>query len=157
MSKVIETARLELVLEAYIQEKIYFEANQCLTFFAPYLNGIFKQSRFIEQIMVVGEGEKMPAALIQPNFEFLHEWAKRHNVTIGENSDIIHNDKVIARIQEEVDLANEDFAKWEKVKQFRLTPDVWSIDDGHMTPTMKLRRKIIKEKYLNLYNDIYGH
>ena len=121
------------------------------------LENRFKQSRFIEQIMVVGEGEKMPAALIQPNFEFLHEWAKRHNVTIGENSDIIHNDKVIARIQEEVDLANEDFAKWEKVKQFRLTPDVWSIDDGHMTPTMKLRRKIIKEKYLNLYNDIYGH
>ncbi|MEZ4808901.1 MAG: long-chain fatty acid--CoA ligase [Allomuricauda sp.] len=121
------------------------------------LENRLKQSRFIEQIMVVGEGEKMPAALIQPNFQFLHEWAKRHNVTIGENSDIIHNDKVIARIQEEVDLANEDFAKWEKVKQFRLTPDVWSVDDGHLTPTMKLRRKIVKEKYLNLYNDIYGH
>lgn len=121
------------------------------------LENRFKQSRFIEQIMVVGEGEKMPAALIQPNFEFLHEWAKRHEVTIGENSDIIHNQKVIDRIQEEVDLANEDFAKWEKVKQFRLTPDIWSIDDGHLTPTMKLRRKIVKEKYIALYNDIYGH
>ena len=121
------------------------------------LENRFKQSRFIEQIMVVGEGEKMPAALIQPNFEFLHEWAKRHKVTVGENSDIVHNDKVIARIQEEVDLANEDFAKWEKVKQFRLTPDVWSVDSGHLTPTMKLRRKIVKEKYLDLYNDIYGH
>ncbi|NAY90581.1 AMP-binding protein [Muricauda sp. JGD-17] len=121
------------------------------------LENRFKQSRFIEQIMVVGEGEKMPAALIQPNFEFLHEWAKRHNVTIGENSDIILNEKVIARIQEEVDKANEDFAKWEKVKQFRLTPEVWNVDDGHLTPTMKLRRKIVKEKYLHLYNDIYGH
>ncbi|KAB7531062.1 AMP-binding protein [Flagellimonas olearia] len=121
------------------------------------LENRFKQSRFIEQIMVVGEGEKMPAALIQPNFEFLHEWAKRHKVTVGENSDIVHNEKVIARIQEEVDLANADFAKWEKVKQFRLTPDVWSVDSGHLTPTMKLRRKIVKEKYLDLYNDIYGH
>ncbi|AWX43113.1 Long-chain-fatty-acid--CoA ligase [Flagellimonas maritima] len=121
------------------------------------LENRFKQSRFIEQIMVVGEGEKMPAALIQPNFEFLYEWAKRHNITLGENSDIILNDKVISRIQEEVDLANEDFAKWEKVKQFRLTPDTWSIDDGHMTPTMKLRRKIIKEKYKDLYNSIYGY
>ena len=120
------------------------------------LENRFKQSRFIEQIMVVGEGEKMPAALIQPNFEFLHEWAKRHEVTIGENSDIILNEKVIARIQEEVDLANEEFAKWEKVKQFRMTPDVWSVDDGHLTPTMKLRRKIVKEKYLDLYNNIYG-
>ena len=106
--------------------------------------------------MVVGEGEKMPAALIQPNFEFLHEWAVQQEVTIGKNSDIILNERVIARIQEEVDLANEDFAKWEKVKQFRMTPDVWSVDDGHLTPTMKLRRKIIKEMYLALYNDIYG-
>ncbi len=117
----------------------------------------FKQSRFIEQMMVVGEGEKMPAALIQPNFEFIYEWASRHNITLGENSDIVHNPKVLERYQEEIDLANEDFAKWEKVKQFRLTPDVWSIDEGHLTPTLKLRRKIIKEKYLDLYNDIYGH
>ena len=121
------------------------------------LENRFKQSRFIEQIMVVGEGEKMPAALIQPNFEFLHEWANRHEVTIGANSDIILNDKVIARIQQEVDSANEEFAKWEKVKQFRLTPDVWSVDDGHLTPTMKLRRKIIREKYQKLYDEIYGY
>ncbi|KPM33166.1 Long-chain-fatty-acid-CoA ligase [Croceitalea dokdonensis DOKDO 023] len=120
------------------------------------LENRFKQSRFIEQIMVVGEGEKMPAALIQPNFEFLYAWAERYQITLSENSDIVVNQKVLARIQEEVDLANEDFAKWEKVKQFRLTPDVWSIDDGHLTPTMKLRRKIIKEKYMDLYNNIYG-
>ena len=121
------------------------------------LENRLKQSRFIEQVMVVGEGEKMPAALIQPDFEFLHEWAKRHNITIPENSDIVVNEKVLARYQEEVDLANEKFAKWEKVKQFRLTPNVWTIDDGHLTPTMKLRRKIVKEKYMSLYNDIYGH
>lgn len=121
------------------------------------LENRFKQSRFIEQIMVVGEGEKMPAALIQPNFEFLHAWAERHDVTLGENSDIVINERVVERYQEEVDLANENFAKWEKVKQFRLTPDVWGIDDGHLTPTMKLRRKIIKEKYIDLYNNIYGH
>ncbi|PCJ93385.1 MAG: long-chain fatty acid--CoA ligase [Flavobacteriaceae bacterium] len=117
----------------------------------------FKQSRFIEQMMVIGESEKMPAALIQPNFEFLYEWANRHEITLGENSDIINNPKVLERYQEEIDLANEDFAKWEKIKQFRLTPEVWSIDEGHLTPTMKLRRKIIKGKYIDLYNDIYGH
>jgi long-chain acyl-CoA synthetase len=121
------------------------------------LENRFKQSRFIEQVMIVGEGEKMPAALIQPNFEFLYEWAERHHITISENSDIVLNDRVITRFQEEVDAANEDFAKWEKVKQFKLTPDVWTIDDGHLTPTMKLRRKIVKEKYMALYNDIYGH
>lgn len=121
------------------------------------LENRFKQSRFIEQIMVVGEGEKMPAALIQPDFEYLNEWAKRNNITVPENSDIILNEKVLEQFQKEVDEANEKFAKWEKVKQFRLTPDVWSISEGHLTPTMKLRRKIIREKYQKLYNDIYGH
>ncbi|WP_108423022.1 AMP-dependent synthetase/ligase [Flagellimonas amoyensis] len=121
------------------------------------LENRFKQSRFIEQIMVVGEGEKMPAALIQPNFDFVKEWAKRHGVALENNKDLVKDDKVIARFQEEVDLANEEFAKWEKVKQFRLTPDVWSVDEGHLTPTMKLKRKIVKEKYLDLYNEIYGH
>ena len=116
-----------------------------------------KQSRFIEQIMVVGEGEKMPAAIIQPNFDYIYDWAKKNNITVGENSDIVYNDKIIARIEEEITLANENFAKWEKIKQFRLTPEVWSIEEGHLTPTMKLRRKIIKEKYINLYNDIYVH
>lgn len=121
------------------------------------LENRFKQSRFIEQIMVVGEGEKMPAALIQPDFEYLNEWAKSNNITVPENSDIILNEKVLEQFQKEVDDANEKFAKWEKVKQFRLTPDVWSISEGHLTPTMKLRRKIIREKYQKLYNDIYGH
>lgn len=121
------------------------------------LENRFKQSRFIEQIMVVGEEEKMPAALIQPNFEFVKQWGKRYGISLDENSDVATNEKVIARIQEEVDMANEDFAKWEKVKQFRLTPDVWSVEEGLLTPTMKLKRKIIKEKYLKLYNDIYGH
>lgn len=121
------------------------------------LENRFKQSLFIEQLMVVGEGEKMPAAIIQPDFEYLFKWAKENNITISENSDIVLNEKVIVKFQEEVNLANESFAKWEKVKQFRLTPDIWSIGDGHLTPTMKLRRKIIKEKYMDLYNDIYGH
>ncbi|MBT8292939.1 MAG: AMP-dependent synthetase/ligase [Eudoraea sp.] len=120
------------------------------------LENRFKQSRFIEQIMVVGEGEKMPSALIQPNYEFLEEWAIRHNIKLGTNAESIVNPKVLSRFQEEVDHANEKFAKWEKIKQFRLTPDVWSVDKGHLTPTMKLRRKIIKEKYKDLYNQIYG-
>ncbi|WP_339627572.1 long-chain fatty acid--CoA ligase [uncultured Maribacter sp.] len=121
------------------------------------LENRFKQSRFIDQIMVVGEGEKMPAALIQPDFDFVKNWAKIHNIEIGTNKELVHNEQVIARFEEEVTIANENFAKWEKIKQFRLTPDVWSIEGGHLTPTMKLKRKIVKEKYIELYNDIYEH
>ena len=70
---------------------------------------------------------------------------------------MIQEEKLIKRIQKEIDKYNERFGKWEMIKKFELTPDVWSIEDGHLTPTMKMRRKIIKEKYMDLYNKIYGH
>ena len=116
-----------------------------------------KQSRFIDQVMVIGEGEKMPAAIIQPDFEFIRNWAKIHNKTLGNNEELVANPEVIARIQEEIDIANTKFAKWEKIKQFRLTAEAWTVEGGHLTPTLKLKRKIIKEKYKALYNDIYGY
>ena len=121
------------------------------------LENTFKQSRFIDQIMVIGEGEKMPAAFIQINFDFVKEWANRNGFNIGAtNQEICSNGEVIKRIQEEVDHYNEKFGNWEKVKRFELTPDVWSIEEGHLTPTMKLKRKIIFEKYKALYTKIYG-
>lgn len=122
------------------------------------IENIMKQSRFIEQMMVIGEGEKMPAALIQPNFEFIEDWAKRKSINLGDsNKEIANNQEVIDRIQEEVTLYNERFGKWEQVKKFELTPEIWTIDDGHLTPTMKLKRRVVKEKYMDLYNKIYGH
>jgi long-chain acyl-CoA synthetase len=121
------------------------------------LENRFKQSRFIEQIMVIGDGEKMPAALIQPNFEYLQEWAEEKEITSASIEDLLSMERVQKRFQKEVDEANESFAKWEKVKVFRLTPDAWTVEDGHLTPTMKMKRKIIKEKYIALYNDIYQH
>lgn len=120
------------------------------------IENTMKQSRFIEQIMVIGEGEKMPAAIIQPNFEFVTEWANRKNLDIGtSNDEIIHNEDVKARFQEEVDFYNAKFGHWEKIKKFELTPDVWSIEGEHLTPTMKLKRRNIKAMYEKLYNNIY--
>ena len=115
-----------------------------------------KQSRFIAEIMVVGEGEKMPAAFIQPDFDFLREWARRKNIEVGEsNEDLISNRDVRARIQEEVDFYNQKFGSWEKIKKFELTPDVWSIEGEHLTPTMKLKRRNIIKLYQHLYDGIY--
>jgi long-chain acyl-CoA synthetase len=116
-----------------------------------------KQSLFIEQIMVIGDGEKMPAAFIQPNFDFIKEWAKHKNIELGTTTkEISQNKLVIDRIEKEVEKYNEKFGNWEKIKRFELTPDVWSIDGGHLTPTMKLKRKIVKEIYSDLYQKIYG-
>jgi long-subunit acyl-CoA synthetase (AMP-forming) len=106
---------------------------------------------------IIGDGEKMPAAFIQPAFDFVKEWAIRHSIDLGNsNEDLCNNPKVIARIQEDIDEANKKFGNWEQVKRFELTPDLWSIDAGHLTPTMKLKRKIIKEKYQTLYDKIYN-
>jgi long-chain acyl-CoA synthetase len=116
-----------------------------------------KQSLFIEQMMVIGDGEKMPAAFIQPSFEFIKEWAKRKNYDVGQTpKEISSNQLVIDRIEKEVNKYNEKFGNWEKIKRFELTPDAWTIEGGHLTPTMKLKRKIVKEIYKDLYQKIYS-
>lgn len=120
------------------------------------LENAMKQSRFIDQIMVVGEGERMPGALIQPDFDFLKEWGNKKGRNIpSDPKEMVKNEDVIKRIQKEIDFYNERFGKWEKVKKFELTPEVWSIEGGHLTPTMKMKRKVIKEKYKALYDKIY--
>ncbi|KAF2518399.1 AMP-binding protein [Flavobacterium salilacus subsp. salilacus] len=126
-------------------------------YIAPQLiENAMKQSRFIEQIMVIGDGEKMPAAFIQPDFEFLKQWAQRKGIKQGTVEELINNEDVISRIKEEVDAINVKFGHWEQVKRFELTPEIWSVDGGEMTPTLKLKRKAIKEKYQKLYDKIYN-
>lgn len=127
-------------------------------YIAPQLiENTMKQSRFIEQIMVIGEGQKMPAAFIQPNFDFVSEWARKNKINIGKTpEEISTNEKVIARIQQEIDSINTKFGHWEQIKRFELTPDVWSIDGGQLTPTLKLKRKNVLEKYQDLYQKIYS-
>ena len=107
--------------------------------------------------MVVGEGEKMPAALIQPNFTFIQNWAKRKSVDLKNgNDELCSNKDVISRIQHEIDNCNTSFGKWEQIKTFKLTADEWSIEGGQLTPTLKMKRKVIKEIYKDLYESLYG-
>jgi len=115
-----------------------------------------KQSHFIEQVMVIGEGEKMPAALIQPDFKFIKHWIEKKGKDIKPDNESIVSSQIIKdRIQKEVDKKNKNFGNWEQVKKFELTPDVWTIEGGHLTPTMKMKRKIIKEIYKDLVEKIY--
>ena len=115
-----------------------------------------KQSHFIEQVMVIGEGEKMPAALIQPDFKFIKHWIEKKGKDIKPDNESIVSSQIIKdRIQKEVDKKNKNFGNWEQVKKFELTSDVWTIEGGHLTPTMKMKRKIIKEIYKDLVEKIY--
>ena len=117
-----------------------------------------KGSKFIEQIMVVGDGEKMPCALIQPDFNFVKNWAIRKNLNIGTTpEEISKSPELKERIGKEIDYLNTKLGNWEQIKRFELTPELWTIESGMLTPTMKLKRKAVKERYIKLYNKMYGH
>lgn len=120
------------------------------------IENVIKQSMFIEQVMVIGEGQKHPAALVEPNKDALNTWLQENEETELSLEEMSANKKVMDKIKSEVDIANEQFAQWEKVKKILLTPDAWSVESGHLTPTMKLRRKIISNKYTQLIERIYN-
>ena len=112
-----------------------------------------KKSRFIEQVMVIGEAQKMPAALIQINFEYVNEWLKRKGYKVD---DLQNSNELRNRIQQEIDICNKDFGKWEQIKKFEITREEWTATSGHLTPTLKMKRKIILEKHKNLHDKIYN-
>lgn len=117
-----------------------------------------KQSRFIEQAMVIGEGEKFPAALLVPSYDFVREWAKRKGIDLGDgsNASICSNAHVIERIQQEVDGFNKHLGHWETIKKFELLPKEMSVEGGELTPTLKLKRKKIMEIHAAHVKAIYG-
>ena len=118
----------------------------------------FKQSRFIEQIMVIGEGEKFPAAFVVPNFAFAKEWAHRHGLHFESksNEEIIKENVFIERMNEEIAEINQGFGNWEQVKKIALLPEEFTINGGELTPTLKLKRKKILEKYQEGYQKIFS-
>ena len=119
------------------------------------IENIVKQSTLIDQVMVVGESQKYPAALIQLNFDAVNEWLGQTDIPLN-YTEMLANEKVLNKIKKDIDQANENFAQWEKIKKFKLTPEIWSVESGHLTPTMKLKRKIIKSKYQDLLEEIYS-
>ncbi|NVK05120.1 MAG: long-chain fatty acid--CoA ligase [Flavobacteriia bacterium] len=117
----------------------------------------FKESRFIEQIMVIGDGEKHPAAFVQPDFAFLKDWCARKEIDYPGDAEAIKLDRVKERIERDINDVNQRYGKWEQVKKFELTPEPWSVEGGELTPKLSLRRKPIIAKYAALYENIYGH
>jgi len=119
------------------------------------IENIVKESLFIEQIMIVGENEKVTCALILPNFEFLHNWCHKKNIHYQNNHELIADTKVIGRMREEVDLYNKRLGESEKIKRFRLLHSDWTVDSGELSPTLKVKRKFINQKYNDLIREMY--
>jgi long-chain acyl-CoA synthetase len=114
-----------------------------------------KESLVIEQVMVVGEGEKFPGALIVPAFEGLQEWCKIHSIPYTTNEEMVKKPEVLDKFQKEIDKANEHLAQYEKIKKFVLLPKLWSVESGEMTPKLSIKRKIITNNNLALIESLY--
>ncbi|HEY0668531.1 MAG TPA: AMP-binding protein, partial [Sphingobacteriaceae bacterium] len=116
----------------------------------------FKESIFIEHIMVIGENQRFPAALIVPAFEALREWCSRHKIPFTSTYEVVKLDVVVEKYQKEINKYNESFGRWEQVKKFTLLSSEWTIDGGELTPKLSLRRKVILEKYKDHIEKIYS-
>ena len=116
-----------------------------------------KESFFIEQAMTVGENEKFAAALISPNYEFIHDWCSKEKIHYRDNIDLIENPKVLERMQEEIEKVNKTLGKTESIKKFLLVCEQWTTENGALSPTLKLKRKVLKKRYSVKIQKIFGH
>lgn len=119
------------------------------------LENALKESIYIEQIMIIGDGQKFPAALIVPEFIGLKKWAQIQAIPFADEKQLIENEDVKQLFKQEVERINQRFGHWEQVKELRLLPRLFSIEHGEITPTLKLKRKVVMENWMEVVNSIY--
>ena len=115
-----------------------------------------KESVFIEQVMVIGENQKFASAIISPDFNFLHNWAMRHGVDFRDNNELIQNPQVIARYQRVVNEMNNQLGQTEQIKRFRIVQEEWTPNTGELSPTLKLKRKFLTQRYESIIEEIFS-
>jgi len=115
-----------------------------------------KEDPLIEQMMVVGSDRKFPAALIIPAFDELQKWAAKNGVSTTSHDELVKNEKVIKLYHDLVKQYNQGFAQWEQIKKEVLLPKLWTVETGEMTPTMKVKRKVITENNKDLIEELYN-
>ncbi|ASB49680.1 AMP-dependent synthetase/ligase [Alkalitalea saponilacus] len=121
------------------------------------IENMLKESFFIEQAMVVGENEKFASALILPNFEYLHLWAHERRIHFRDNMELISLNTVQKRFQQEIDHYNKQLGKFEQLSRFRLVHEAWTAQSGELSPTLKLRRRVLYKKYADIIRQIYSY
>ena len=116
----------------------------------------FAESNWIGNMMVVGENQKFAAALIVPNFEQLKHWCKENGLVYTTDSEMTENKTVIRRFREEVDAYNRFFGDFEQIKRFKLLDHEWTVDSGELTPSLKIRRKVIAARYKDVIDRLFA-
>lgn len=114
-----------------------------------------KESFFIEQAMVIGENQKFASALLVPNFQYIERWCEERSIKVDGKSDMIRNTDVVKALQDEVKALNKKLGDFEEIKRYRLVPDEWTPENGMLSPTLKLKRKVLAEKYKKIIEEIF--
>ncbi|HSE98135.1 MAG TPA: AMP-dependent synthetase/ligase [Blastocatellia bacterium] len=120
------------------------------------IEGLLNQSEFVEQSVVIGDKRKYVSALIVPDFERLRVWAKEQGITTTDRQELIEDKRVFDLIKAEVQRVARELADYEKVKRIALLAKEFSIDGGELTPTLKVRRRIVEEKYREQIESLYS-
>ncbi len=115
----------------------------------------FSESGFIENIVVLGENEKYAGALIVPDFTFLKSWCEKHEIKYTNPEEMIKDKNVLNRFAEEIKKINQNFGDTEKIKCYELIADEWSVNNGILTPTLKVKRSVVKERYKELISKMF--
>ena len=115
----------------------------------------FSESGFIENIVVLGENEKYAGALIVPDFTFLKTWCEKHEIKYTNPEEMIKDKNVLNRYAEEIKKINQNFGDTEKIKCYELIADEWSVNNGILTPTLKVKRSVVKERYKELISKMF--
>ena len=116
----------------------------------------FKESTFIEQIMVIGEHQKFASAIISPSFESIERWSQDEGISFNSREETIADRRVLTLFQEEVNRFNQQLGQVERIKRFKLVPDTWGPQTGELSPTLKLKRRVLNEKYATLISEIFA-
>ncbi|MCT4624609.1 MAG: long-chain fatty acid--CoA ligase [Schleiferiaceae bacterium] len=120
------------------------------------LENSLKASHLIEQLIVIGEGRKFPSALIVASEDGVKEYCRRKEIDYTTHAEMLKNEKVLGKIERDVAKANSEYGAWEQIKKYELLSEPFTIEGGELTPTLKLKRKPIKEKYKDLIENIYA-
>ncbi|MCF8227062.1 MAG: long-chain fatty acid--CoA ligase [Bacteroidales bacterium] len=127
-------------------------------FIAPQvLEGVFKQSEMIDQLMVIGESQKFASALVVPDFEAMGKWCDSRNISFSNHDEMICMPEVQHAYQDEFNKINKSLSDHEKILRFRLVSEVWTPESGMLSPTLKLKRKEVHDRYSKLIETIYAH
>jgi long-chain acyl-CoA synthetase len=138
------------------RKKEIFKLSNSIYVSPQAIESLLKESVFIDQSMVIGEGEKFTSAIIAPNFEALNEWCNANNIKANQKKELVNNPKVYDLFNNIIKGFNESLSKDEHIKRFRIVSDEWTPSSGELSPTLKLKRSVLNEKYNELIKDIFN-